>query len=96
MHDANHGAYSRSKKINSFFGGLLNLVGAYHVNWKIQHNVLHHTYTNIYGHDEDIRKTAYEYNLPYKSHPTFIDALRSHFGQLNRLSVNPETVDVIS
>ena len=22
--------------------------------WKIQHNILHHTYTNIYGLDEDI------------------------------------------
>ena len=23
-------------------------------NWKVQHNVLHHTYTNIHGHDEDL------------------------------------------
>jgi len=23
-------------------------------NWKIQHNLLHHTYTNIHGHDEDL------------------------------------------
>ena len=23
-------------------------------NWQIQHNVLHHTYTNIHGHDEDL------------------------------------------
>lgn len=68
MHDANHGAYSRNKKINSFFGGLLNLVGAYHVNWKIQHNVLHHTYTNIYGHDEDIRKTIIRFT---PKHPYF-------------------------
>jgi len=23
-------------------------------NWQVQHNVLHHTYTNIHGHDEDM------------------------------------------
>ena len=23
-------------------------------NWKVQHNVLHHTYTNVHGHDEDL------------------------------------------
>jgi linoleoyl-CoA desaturase len=23
-------------------------------NWKVQHNVLHHTFTNIHGHDEDL------------------------------------------
>jgi linoleoyl-CoA desaturase len=23
-------------------------------NWKVQHNILHHTYTNIHGHDEDL------------------------------------------
>lgn len=24
------------------------------LNWKVQHNILHHTYTNIEGLDEDI------------------------------------------
>ena len=23
-------------------------------NWKVQHNLLHHTYTNVHGHDEDL------------------------------------------
>ncbi len=68
MHDANHGAYSKNKNVNDFFGGLLNLVGAYHVNWKIQHNVFHHTYTNIVGHDEDIRKTIIRFT---PKHPYF-------------------------
>ncbi len=68
MHDANHGAYSRNPKVNEFMGGLLNLVGAYHVNWKIQHNVFHHTYTNIVGHDEDIRKTIIRFS---PKHPYF-------------------------
>lgn len=68
MHDGNHGAYSSNKRVNSFFGGLINLVGAYHVNWKIQHNVFHHTYTNIVGHDEDIRKTIIRFT---PKHPYF-------------------------
>lgn len=54
MHDANHGAYSRKKFVNSFLGYSLNIVGGNVTNWKIQHNVKHHTYTNIEGHDEDI------------------------------------------
>lgn len=54
MHDANHGSYSKNKKVNKALGFLVNFLGAYHVNWKIQHNVLHHTYTNVEGFDEDI------------------------------------------
>ena len=54
MHDANHGAYSRKKWINKIIGYSLNLIGANATNWKIQHNVKHHTYTNVSGEDEDI------------------------------------------
>ena len=56
MHDANHGAYSKNSRVNAGLGWLLNYIGGYHTNWKIQHNVLHHSYTNIDGHDEDIEK----------------------------------------
>lgn len=54
MHDANHGTYSPNKKVNNFIGHILEIIGGYTVTWKIQHNVLHHTYTNIAGLDEDI------------------------------------------
>jgi linoleoyl-CoA desaturase len=54
MHDANHGAYSKNKKVNAFFGYLINFLGAYHINWQIQHNMLHHSFTNIDGYDGDI------------------------------------------
>lgn len=54
MHDANHGAYSSKPWINNLLGYSLNLVGASAFNWKLQHNVLHHTYTNIHEADEDI------------------------------------------
>lgn len=54
MHDANHGSYSKNAKVNKWMGYLINFVGGSVTNWKIQHNVLHHSYTNIEGHDEDI------------------------------------------
>jgi len=54
MHDANHGAYSKKDRTNKYIGRIINLVGGYAPTWKIQHNVLHHTYTNIFGYDEDI------------------------------------------
>ena len=54
MHDANHGAYSKKPWINTLIGYSLNLVGANVFNWKIQHNVLHHSYTNVHEEDEDI------------------------------------------
>ncbi len=56
MHDANHGSYSSNPKINDALGFVINFVGGYHVNWKIQHNVLHHSFTNVHGFDEDIDK----------------------------------------
>jgi linoleoyl-CoA desaturase len=54
MHDANHGAYSNKRWVNNLLGLSLNLVGGHATNWKVQHNVLHHTYTNIHDVDEDI------------------------------------------
>ncbi|MDA1336453.1 MAG: acyl-CoA desaturase [Bacteroidetes bacterium] len=54
MHDANHGAFSSNKRVNQFIGYVLDLVGGNSTMWKIQHNVLHHSFTNIEGLDEDI------------------------------------------
>ncbi len=54
MHDACHGAYSDKPWVNQLVSGSLYLLGSNVLNWKIQHNVLHHTYTNIAGFDEDI------------------------------------------
>lgn len=54
MHDAVHGAYSSNKTINNIVAKTLYLIGGNHKNWETQHNVIHHTYTNIYGHDQDV------------------------------------------
>lgn len=55
MHDANHGAYSAKKWVNTLVGSTLNLLGGSVMNWKLQHNIMHHTYTNITHMDEDIQ-----------------------------------------
>ena len=54
MHDANHGSYSNNKTLNKILGFSINLLGGHAMNWKIQHNVIHHTFTNVHNHDEDI------------------------------------------
>jgi linoleoyl-CoA desaturase len=54
MHDALHGSYSRNARVNRLMGSTIYLLGGNALVWKIQHNVLHHTYTNIHGMDEDI------------------------------------------
>lgn len=53
-HDALHGSYSSKKWVNSSLGFLFNIIGANVYVWKITHNKIHHTYTNIVGHDGDL------------------------------------------
>ncbi|MFM7024150.1 MAG: fatty acid desaturase family protein [Flavobacteriales bacterium] len=54
MHDGAHGSYSNNKWVNEIMGHTLNLMGGSVLMWKQKHNIAHHTYTNIEGHDDDI------------------------------------------
>ncbi|MEZ4853574.1 fatty acid desaturase [Flavobacterium sp.] len=54
MHDGNHGSYSEKSWVNKIMGGSIYILAGNVYNWQVQHNVLHHTYTNIHGHDEDL------------------------------------------
>lgn len=54
MHDANHDAYSKNRKVNNVLGFIIHIVGGSRKNWKIQHNVLHHSFTNVDDHDKDL------------------------------------------
>lgn len=54
MHDACHGSFSKNQTINQLMGYTLNMLGGTAFTWMVQHNVLHHTYTNVDGVDEDI------------------------------------------
>lgn len=54
MHDGAHGSFSRYKWINNLASNFANFLGASQHMWKMKHNVIHHTYTNIHGMDDDI------------------------------------------
>ncbi|HXC03390.1 MAG TPA: acyl-CoA desaturase, partial [Bacteroidia bacterium] len=68
MHDANHNAYSSNATVNRWVGYSLCLIGGAVFNWKLQHNVRHHTYTNIHGHDDDINEAQMMRLSPYKKY----------------------------
>ncbi len=53
-HDSIHGSLSPNPKINHLVSLSFNLIGANAYMWNITHNIVHHTYTNIHGHDEDL------------------------------------------
>lgn len=68
MHDAIHGSYSRNKKVNKFLGYTFNLIGANAAVWNIQHNVLHHSFTNIEHADDDINAPFFLRFSPHAKH----------------------------
>lgn len=67
-HDALHGAYSANKTVNRLLGLSFDLLGANGYMWKITHNVIHHTYTNIQGHDEDLEVAGFIRLSPHTEH----------------------------
>lgn len=54
MHDGAHGSFSNKKWLNELAAYSLNLLGASSFLWKIKHNVVHHSFTNIEDIDDDI------------------------------------------
>jgi linoleoyl-CoA desaturase len=54
QHDANHGALSKSRRVNHVVGLTLDMLGASSYVWRSKHNISHHTYTNVQGSDSDI------------------------------------------
>jgi linoleoyl-CoA desaturase len=56
MHDACHGSFSSKKWVNDVMSYTMNALGSNAFIWKIKHPVVHHTYTNVDGIDDDIAK----------------------------------------
>ena len=54
QHDGSHGAYSEHRWINKLMALSLDLLGGSSFGWACKHNIVHHTYANITGHDDDI------------------------------------------
>ena len=72
MHDGGHGSFSNSKFINKAAAISMNFLGASSIMWNIKHNILHHTYTNVDGVDDDIEAKPFlrlcETQKRYKMH----------------------------
>ena len=68
MHDAIHGSYSKNKTINTLLGYTFNLIGANATIWNIQHNILHHTFTNIEAADDDLNAPFFLRFSPHAKH----------------------------
>lgn len=54
QHDGAHSAYSNRKWLNNLTAMALDLLGGSSYIWKQKHNLVHHSFTNITGHDGDI------------------------------------------
>ena len=54
QHDAGHQAYSDRRWVNKLMAMTLDLLGGSSYVWARKHNSIHHSYTNITDHDDDI------------------------------------------
>ncbi|HSI90032.1 MAG TPA: acyl-CoA desaturase [Adhaeribacter sp.] len=72
MHDGAHGSFSDRKWLNKLAGLSLNILGGNVFMWNTKHNVIHHTYTNVDGVDDDLDARPFlrlcESQKKYKMH----------------------------
>jgi len=68
MHDGSHGTFSKYKWVNTLAGLSINFLGANVYMWNTKHNVIHHTYTNIDGIDDDIDARPFLRMAPTQKH----------------------------
>ncbi|HCL82964.1 MAG TPA: acyl-CoA desaturase [Chitinophagaceae bacterium] len=54
MHDGGHGSFSKNKFVNRMAAFSLNILGGNSFIWNTKHNIIHHSYTNVDGVDDDI------------------------------------------
>ena len=65
MHDANHGAAFRTRRLNHLLGWTADVaLGISSYAWRVKHNVAHHTYTNVDGYDADITQVPFARFMP--------------------------------
>src|SRR5437868_14143683 len=65
QHDANHGAYFRTRRNNHLMGWTADaMLGISSYAWRVKHNVAHHTYTNVDGYDDDITQVPLARLMP--------------------------------
>ena len=54
MHDAIHNTVTRSEWVNRKIGAVIYMLAGNSYTWRVQHNIKHHTHTNLDGHDDDL------------------------------------------
>jgi linoleoyl-CoA desaturase len=70
MHDGGHGAVSNHRAMNRLMAHTLDIVGGSSYLWRWKHGVLHHSYSNITGHDMDVSLGMLARFTPYQArHP---------------------------
>lgn len=58
MHDGSHGSFSQKKWLNRIAASSISMLGANHFMWNMKHNMIHHSFTNIDGIDDDIEVSS--------------------------------------
>lgn len=71
QHDGSHQAYSDKPWINKLAAMSLELGGGSCYYWRHQHTILHHTYTNVSGHDHDVDIGIFGRLTPHQEHRSF-------------------------
>jgi linoleoyl-CoA desaturase len=54
MHDGSHGSFSSRTWMNTLAAGTLECLGGSAYIWKVKHCMIHHSFTNVEGVDDDI------------------------------------------
>lgn len=71
QHDGGHGAYSDHRWVNKLASLTLDLLGGSSYMWARKHNTIHHSYTNVAGHDDDINLGVLGRLSPHQRHLKF-------------------------
>lgn len=71
QHDGSHRAYSDHQWINKLMAMTLDLIGGSSFIWHWKHDIFHHTYTNITGHDADVDIGFFGRLTPFQKRHTF-------------------------
>ncbi len=71
QHDGGHKAFSDRAWLNRASGAVLDFVGGSSYVWRVKHGVVHHTYPNIEGADDDIELQPLARLAPSQKHYAF-------------------------
>jgi linoleoyl-CoA desaturase len=71
QHDAGHSAYSNRPWVNKLMALTMDMIGGSSHVWHVKHGVVHHTYVNITGWDNDIAVGALGRLSPHQKQRRF-------------------------